>query len=64
VHDFTTPDRIAATIEEHLEILGAIAERRPDSAAALMRVHVECSAAVVEARVGALLARMFEEQPA
>jgi hypothetical protein len=29
-----------------------------------MRVHVERSAAVVEARVGALLARMFEEQPA
>jgi len=64
VHDFTTPDRIVATIEEHLEILGAIAERRPDSAAALMRVHVERSAAVVEARVGALLTRMFEEQPA
>jgi DNA-binding GntR family transcriptional regulator len=64
VHDFTTPDRIVTTIEEHLEILAAIGDGRPDSAAALMRVHVERSAAVVEARVGALLARMFEEQPA
>jgi DNA-binding GntR family transcriptional regulator len=61
VHDFTTPDRIVTTIGEHLEILDAIAGGRRDSAAALVRVHVERSAAVVEARVGALLARMFEE---
>ena len=29
IHDFTTPDRIEATIEEHLEIL----ETRPRAAA-------------------------------
>jgi DNA-binding GntR family transcriptional regulator len=61
VHDFTTADRIATTIEEHLEILDAVRAGRPDAAAALMRVHVERSAAVVEQRVGELLARMFEE---
>ena len=62
IHDFTTPDRIDATIEEHLEILDAIRAERTDAAAALMRVHIERSADVVEARVGELLARMFEEE--
>ncbi len=62
IHDFTTPDRIEATIEEHLEILEAIRVGRSDAAAALMRVHIERSAAVVERRVGDLLARMFEEE--
>ena len=27
IHDFTTPDRIEATIEEHLEILDATCAR-------------------------------------
>ena len=62
IHDFTTPDRIEATIEEHLEILEAIRAGRTDAAAALMRVHIERSADVVERRVGELLARMFEEE--
>ena len=62
IHDFTTPDRIEATIEEHLEILETIRARRADAAAALMRVHIERSAEVVERRVGELLARMFEEE--
>ena len=62
IHDFTTPDRIDATIEEHLEILDALRAERTDAAAALMRVHIERSADVVEARVGELLARMFEEE--
>jgi DNA-binding GntR family transcriptional regulator len=62
VHDFTTPDRIEATISEHLEILEAVCAGRRDSAAALMRVHVERSAAVVEQRVGELLTRMFDEK--
>jgi DNA-binding GntR family transcriptional regulator len=62
IHDFTTPDRIEATIEEHLEILDALRAGRPDAAAALMRVHIERSAEVVERRVGELLARRFEEQ--
>jgi DNA-binding GntR family transcriptional regulator len=61
IHDFTTFDRIAATVDEHLEIAGAACAGRADAAAALMRVHVERSAAVVERRVGDLLARMFEE---
>ena len=61
IHDFTTPDRIEATIEEHVEILDAIQAGRRDTAAALMRVHVERSAAVVERRVGELLARLFDE---
>ena len=62
IHDFTTTDRIEATIDEHLEILEAIGSGRVDAAAALMRVHIERSADVVEARVGELLARMFEEE--
>ena len=62
IHDFTTPDRIEATIEEHLEILDALRAARTDTAAALMRVHIERSADVVERRVGDLLARMFEEE--
>jgi DNA-binding GntR family transcriptional regulator len=62
IHDFTTPDRIDATIDEHLEILEAIRAGRTDAGAALMRVHIERSAAVVERRVGELLARMFEEE--
>jgi len=62
IHDFTTPDRIEATIEEHLEILETIRAGRADAAAALMRVHIERSAEVVERRVGDLLARMFEEE--
>ena len=62
IHDFTTPDRIEATIEEHLEILEAVRAGRADAAAALMRVHIERCAEVVERRVGELLARMFEEE--
>jgi DNA-binding GntR family transcriptional regulator len=62
IHDFTTPDRIEATIDEHLEILETVRAGRADAAAALMRVHIERSAEVVERRVGDLLARMFEEE--
>jgi DNA-binding GntR family transcriptional regulator len=62
IHDFTTFDRIAVTVDEHLEIADAACAGRADAAAALMRVHVERSAAVVERRVGDLLARMFEEE--
>lgn len=61
IHDFTTVDRIATTVEEHLEILDALRAGKTDAAAALMRVHIERSAEVVERRVGELLARMFEE---
>jgi DNA-binding GntR family transcriptional regulator len=60
VHDFTTDDRIGATITEHLEILGCVLSRDADAAAAFMRAHVQRSALVVRERVGSALARMFE----
>ena len=60
IYDFTTDDRIGATIAEHLEILGCILARDADAAAAFMRAHVQRSALVVRERVGTALARMFE----
>jgi DNA-binding GntR family transcriptional regulator len=60
MHDFTTSDRIVATVAEHLEIVDAVLAGDADGAGALMRVHVQRSARVVEDRVAALLARMFE----
>ena len=60
IHDFTTDDRIGATIAEHLEILACILARDADAAAAFMRAHVQRSALVVRERVGQVLARMFE----
>jgi DNA-binding GntR family transcriptional regulator len=60
MHDFTTDDRIASTITEHLEILDCVLARDADAAAAFMRAHVQRSALVVRERVGQALARMFE----
>ncbi|MGK2877147.1 MAG: GntR family transcriptional regulator [Solirubrobacterales bacterium] len=60
VHDFTTDDRIDATIAEHIEIADAVLAGEVDAAAALMRVHIDRSARVVEDRVGRMLARMFD----
>ncbi len=60
VHDFTTSDRLEATIAEHVEIADAILAGHADAASALMRVHIDRSARVVEQRVGAMLARMFD----
>ena len=60
VHDFTTDDRIAATIAEHLEILACVLAGDADAAAAFMRAHVQRSALVVRERVGEALARMSE----
>ncbi|MEA2154261.1 MAG: hypothetical protein QOE11_401 [Solirubrobacteraceae bacterium] len=60
IHDFTTDDRIGATIAEHLEILASVLARDADAAAAFMRAHVQRSAVVVRERVGLALARMFE----
>ena len=60
VHDFTTDDRIASTITEHLEILACVLAGDADAAAAFMRAHVQRSALVVRERVGEALARMFE----
>lgn len=61
IYDFTTDDRIGATISEHLEILGCVLARDADGAAAFMRAHVQRSALVVRERVGTALARMFEQ---
>jgi DNA-binding GntR family transcriptional regulator len=60
IYDFTTDDRIGATIGEHLEIVGCVLARDPDAAAAFMRAHVQRSALVVRERVAAAFARMFE----
>lgn len=60
IHDFTSDERIAATLAEHAEILGAVRAGEPDAAVAFMRAHVLRSALVVRDRVGVALARMFE----
>lgn len=60
IHDFTTEDRVRATISEHLEIVEAVLAHDPDAAASFMRAHVQRSAMVVRERVGAALARMAE----
>ncbi len=60
IHDFTTDDRVLATIAEHLEIIDAVLAGDADAAASFMRAHVQRSALVVRDRVGAALARMAE----
>ena len=60
IHDFTTDDRVQATIAEHLEIADAILAGDADAAASFMRAHVQRRALVVRNRVGAALARMAE----
>jgi DNA-binding GntR family transcriptional regulator len=60
IHDFTTEDRIRATITEHLEIVDAALAHDADAAASFMRAHVQRSAMVVRERVGAALARMAD----
>jgi DNA-binding GntR family transcriptional regulator len=63
MHDFTTDDRIGATIAEHREILRGVLAGDADAAAAFMRAHVQRSSLVVRERVGMALARMFESEP-
>ena len=60
IHDFTTEDRIDATIAEHLEIIATVLGGEPDAAAAFMRAHVQRSALIARERVGQALSRMFE----
>jgi DNA-binding GntR family transcriptional regulator len=62
IHDFTTDDRIGATIAEHLEIVRCVLAGDADAAAAFMRAHVQRSSLVVRERVGMALARMFEQR--
>jgi DNA-binding GntR family transcriptional regulator len=60
IHDFTTEDRVTATISEHLEIVDAVLAGDADASASFMRAHVQRSAMVVRERVGAALSRMAE----
>ncbi len=61
IYDFTTEDRIGATVTEHLEIIRAVIAGDPDVAAGFMRAHIQRSANVVRERIGEALARMFED---
>ena len=45
--DFTEPERIAATYDEHAQILRAVARRNADRAIRLLRKHIETSKAEV-----------------
>ena len=46
--DFTEPDRISATYQEHGQILRAVLRRRADQAILLLRAHIETSKAEVK----------------
>jgi DNA-binding GntR family transcriptional regulator len=63
IYDFTSDDRVVATIDEHLEIVKAVLSGDADVAAGFMRAHVQRSANVVRERIGEALAKMFEEAP-
>jgi DNA-binding GntR family transcriptional regulator len=64
IHDFTSEERIGATIEEHLEIVRAVLAGEGDVAAGFMRAHIQRSANAVRERIGETLARMFEDDGA
>jgi DNA-binding GntR family transcriptional regulator len=61
IYDFTSEDRITATIDEHLEIVRAVLSADAEVAAGFMRAHVQRSANVVRERIGEALAKMFED---
>ena len=63
IYDFTSDDRVDATIDEHLEIVKAVLGGDADVAAGFMRAHVQRSANVVRERIGEALAKMFEGAP-
>jgi DNA-binding GntR family transcriptional regulator len=58
IHDFTTVDRVEATIGEHLEIIDAVVLGDAEAAAAFMRAHVQRSALVVRQRATDARTRM------
>ena len=58
--DFTQPERIAHTYDEHAQILRAIIKRRTDQASLLLRAHIEASKAVVR---GITLHRLHTARP-
>lgn len=49
--DFTQPQRVTATYQEHAEILRAVLRRRADQALLLLRAHIDSSRAEVR-RIG------------
>jgi DNA-binding GntR family transcriptional regulator len=61
IYDFTSDERIAATIAEHLEIVRAVIAGDAEVAASFMRSHVQRSANFVREHIGTALARMFED---
>jgi len=58
-HDFMNAGRIAATIEQHLAIVGAVLARKTGQAATLLDRHIGESQAVVEQAVANVLERML-----
>jgi DNA-binding GntR family transcriptional regulator len=58
-HDFVTPGRIAATIEQHLAIIEALLAGRQDEAVELMDRHIRESQAVVEVAAVQAMERML-----
>lgn len=58
-HDFITPGRIGATVEQHLGILDAVIGRRMSEAEARLDRHISESQAVVERAVANVLGRML-----
>lgn len=57
-HDFIVPGRIAATIEQHLQIVDATLDGCPDAVELLDR-HIAESQGYVEAAIGRVLERML-----
>jgi len=58
VQDFTTPDRVEATIVEHAEIIETILLGDVEAAATFMRAHVQRSALIVRERATVARTRM------
>lgn len=58
-HDFVTPGRIGATVEQHLGIIDAVLARRMGEAERLLDSHIAESQAVVERAVAKVLERML-----
>ncbi len=64
MHDFRTPERLSATIEEHLAIVDAVLEGDLAEAERRFGMHLEVSLAVVEERVARAHERMSSTEPA
>lgn len=58
IQDFTTPDRVDATITEHVEIIETVLLGEVEAAATFMRTHVQRSALIVHERATVARSRM------